>query len=379
MKTFVVTPSMPRSYGLVDLDLEGGGDFSKHVVGMGEEFYRKRLWFFSRWFNIPFLVFQYSKVLLFRSGLDCILGARRIVIPEDAPTMSLNSTTDLGSDYSREIKSPSHFGGVDRVWNENSSGLCILLPGLKAYPTMFNELCEGIAFLHPNLDFFTPDLVAMDEDDNMFWSPRSAERESIDVSQVDARVLETGIYQTGCHVPSISRSREYLAQRHAERLMVTVRAYLEPYKGHPQKIILIGFSKGTHVQTFLDAALQRDFPQCRVVFISIAGVFEGTRLVDSLDSYGLGRLVGSAEEVKELKFESELCRAVTTTLKGACLANHEYDFFASTCDEYVWPFTSSLPLLPQTCRHHVFYNKLHNDMLKASTEKVKEIIKKFIE
>lgn len=377
MKTFVITPSTPRTYGIVDE--EGSNGMSQvEEVGLGEKFYWKP-WFFTRMTHLPHYLFQYSKLFIFRAGWDCILGTRKIVAPEDAPTRSLHNTTDFVTQMSSDVTSPSHFGGSSRIWNDLSAGLCIMLPGLNAHPTMFTELCEEILSLNPAIDFYTPDLVEMDEEDASFWLSDSDDLHAIEQSYLDPALERTGIYQGQGPIPKTKPDRRFKPQRHAERILLTVRSYLEPYKSNPQKIILIGFSKGSYVQTFLDAAIQREFPACRVAFISIGGVFSGTRLVDKLNNYGLGVLVGTDEDVDDLLPYSNVSISVLNTLRGAYLASHEYDFFASTRDEYVWPFTSSLPIIPQSCRHHLFTNENHNGLLKASTPKVKEIIKRFIE
>lgn len=363
MKTFYITPTVINE-SRYDKD-------DRHPLTLPESYYGSR-YVVAKLFDWPYSIYSYGYLFFKKTGLDCI--SRDNNGEYLTPAFSEAVSQDIQTGEIRKESFPSVLGGKRRQWNTDSEGLCVMLPGLNANPIMYYTMCNAILEEIPKVDFYTPYITDLDENDEQNWNPDNLMVRNLNRSKHSS---VTGIYNIEDPVPTTVQISEFRAERHAVIIMETIRLYLTDPSNHPKKVVLVGFSKGTQIQTFVDWHIKNEFPYCHVLFISLGGIFRGTNFVSQLDWYGLGFLAGKEEQVEEMKLDSKLSKEILDRLKFGGNINHDYHFFASKADEYVTPFTSSLPILPVTVKHHVFNSASHTGIYFKSIPFIVETMFKF--
>ena len=219
-------------------------------------------------------------------------------------------------------------------WNksENSDGLYLFIHGLRGSPTAWDQYVDSVKKREPTSHIFCPH-----------------------------------IYKQG----NVS------LERAAEPILDAVKDYTTRFRGKP--IYLVGTSNGGRIALYIENHLAPDLlgtAPLRVVTIS--GVLNGTKLVDTVEKVKLGALMGLDPTLqKECKWKSEVAKNLLNEWKEKQKVwkkerkNVQHFFCVSLDDEQVWPVTSSLPYSADaTSNYKVYTGESHTSIVEGACKKV---------
>lgn len=249
-----------------------------------------------------------------------------------APYQYTNVSYDIGDVDATKPNHTQYFNSMQRSdqrqWKDGSRGLVVMIPGVYAEPYMWKDYCDKIIEQNPDLDIYTP-------------------------------MLEHG---------------RMTAEQLAHSLIPEIENYVMTTK--IKNVVIIGFSYGALVGGFLAGTLRVRHPAIRVLFAGIAGIFFGTSMVDLAATFRLSGFFVDPVVYRDIQFASDSGRECIAGMLDPVVANHVYHFYASTDDEKIRPFTSSLPNTPNAF-HHVASGVSHSGMLDEARADVVERVTKF--
>ncbi len=163
----------------------------------------------------------------------------------------------------------------------------------------------------------------------------------------------------------------------AAPILEALRDYVREHPGKP--INIYGTSNGARIATYIENNLTpEELGNSKLRIVSIAGVLNGTEVVDRLVDYRLIRLAPLHTDLKrEFRFQSSVARNLMgdwakkqKSWKEAGSDVRHY-YCATTGDELVRPIKSSLPQdADANCSYRVFHGQSHMSIVDASVEDV---------
>ncbi len=163
-------------------------------------------------------------------------------------------------------------------------------------------------------------------------------------------------------IPSVYKGGNCPLEEAAKPIIDAVKKYRNLYPAAPIRII--GVSNGARIAGAI--ARDRDIQQADVKVASIAGVHFGTRLLRLAVQYDFVRkILGlNSQIVEELQYSSEYAQNTLREWRSI-RPSHENFFYATTEDEKVLDYTSSLPIVGSKDRYFVAHGCNHDSIVQA--------------
>ncbi|MBA3814991.1 MAG: hypothetical protein H0X29_00405 [Parachlamydiaceae bacterium] len=215
--------------------------------------------------------------------------------------------------YPNDYITPSADGNY---WKKDNEGLYVLIHGLDGHPSMWDGHAKSLKERHPNAEVRQP------------------------------YVLQKG--QTSL-------------KNAAKPISDMVRNYLASHTGHP--VTLIGVSNGGRIAGFIEYDL-RDTPST-IKVSNIAGVHFGTGIVNVLNQLGISRFVMSEPIREEMPYGSQTAQELLDAEREPLDPGikRDFEFYATTEDSRLWPYSVALPILGQGERHYIVHGEEHSSII----------------
>jgi hypothetical protein len=171
----------------------------------------------------------------------------------------------------------------------------------------------------------------------------------------------------------------------AKPLLEVVENYLKKFPG--KSVTLIGTSNGGRIAAYIESKLDPLLlGESKLIVVSIAGVHNGTKFIDFLESIHMLSLARLAPELAD-EFHWSSCVAQENLKAWQSKqviwnknGNKVFHLFIATMeDENVWGQSASLPQAPQntTKTKHIVYNgETHTSIVEAAFPKVSKFVNK---
>ena len=202
-------------------------------------------------------------------------------------------------------------------WKEDSEGLYLLVHGLKGHPSAWDGHLKRLKKAHPEADI---------------------------------------------RLPKVPFAGNCPLEKCADPLLDLVRDYIVSNPGKP--VCLIGLSNGARIVSHIEINLRRYPTPIKVS--TIAGALYGSRTMDLLHKYRLSKYLFNPELVEELRYGSKKARTLLDKMRqDTASAERDYEFYSSTEDSVIAPYTAALPVLGKGEKHYVCHAENHNSIVDA--------------
>ncbi|MCC5832670.1 MAG: hypothetical protein JJU12_06480 [Chlamydiales bacterium] len=140
----------------------------------------------------------------------------------------------------------------------------------------------------------------------------------------------------------------------------------------------MGVSNGGRIAHEVEYRL-RSGHQNPVKVSNIAGALLGTKKINLLKRLGLARLLYHDSVVNELSYLSEDALSRINNFREDTDRCRSFDFFASTEDSQIEPYSASLPLLNKGETFYVVHGVNHNSIVSAVAEAQVDLCRQWME
>lgn len=175
-----------------------------------------------------------------------------------------------------------------------------------------------------------------------------------------ARALKENHPKAEIRQPYVPEKGELSLQDAAKPITAMIRDYIDSNPGKP--VTLLGVSNGGRIASYIESEL-RDVPST-IHVSNIAGVHFGTKVLTWLNDWGLYGM--KSQPVHEefpygSKVAQKLLDAQRTPLEKS--VERDFDFYATTEDILLQPYSVALPRLGQGERHYIVHSEGHSSII----------------
>ncbi len=279
-----------------------------------------------------------SNLLLSEEGLSEEMPSLPVRILDKLIGIGRDITFITGTLFSYFTHQKNYAESVD-LENKNSSGLCVLIHGLKGLPSMFDDY-------HDEFEAHMANKITI-------FQPHVQDQGNCRLEEAAENILQQTINWS---------------------------------KVHPNKpIVLIGVSNGARIAGYVTAKLKSEEKiQNPMMAHCIAGPFFGTKIVNQPDwpeqirpIWGdIFKTLHSDEVYDELSWGSSCAQNVIQGMQ-AVSKDVSFNFYSSFSDAQVQSFTSALPNVPFS-NHYVTSAEGHQSIVRAVKDPIVEDSMRFI-
>lgn len=215
--------------------------------------------------------------------------------------------------YTNDYVTPS---GQGNNWKPDNEGLYVLIHGLNGHPSIWDGHASAIKDLHPQAEVRQP------------------------------------------YVPLKGQTSLESAARPISDM---VRDYIQHNPGRP--VTLMGVSNGGRIASYIENDL-RDIPSA-IRVSNIAGVQFGSGIMNTLNDWGLSRFLMSKPIQEQLPYGSQTAQDLLEAERRPLppKVERDFDFYATTEDTRLWPYSVALPQLGHGERHYIVHGAEHDSIV----------------